>query len=153
MPTRAANDFISVEEADMKLRFGSSNSFVDYSSYSVAISPAGGERTSQSFPDLSGGKDTVTGVLSDVTLTITVVVNKAVDALYYLARTELQSQTNDAVDIEYSKKSPATGDLKFTSTGGKITACPPFAFDANSTARQEVQIVLTCPTLTLGVVA
>lgn len=153
MPTRSANEYYSVEEAELELRFGTGGTFTDYSTYATTVEASDGGRDSETFPDLSGGRDTVLGALNNATVTFTLIITKAVDAPYYLSRKQLEDKLLDAVDITYRAKGATTGDIEFVSTGGQITACPPASFNAGSTGRAEVQVTLVCPTLAQAIIA
>lgn len=154
MPTRTANEFYSVEEADLKLKFGSAGTLTDYSSYSVAVSVSEPGRQNAEYPDLSGGVDVVVGRIQSATVSLTVIVTKATDALYYLLRDQYENKTANSVEVEYQAKGATTGDLKFASSGSsQVINCPVPSFDANGTGRVEVQVDILCPTLAQSVIS
>lgn len=152
MPTKAANDFIKPTRADVELSTDGGTTWVDISTYTTLISGGTKSRNVEHEYTLGGVKDTISDELEFETITMNIVVTDGNDEPYWLAH--LAIEADSAFDLRWAKEGATTGDLQYTSSGAKVSSCPPLAFDVStSPARGQVDIVVTPSTVATAKIA
>lgn len=122
----AANDAISFADCYVEVDLTpSSSSYAAIDSWATDIAVSGEEIPTTSTYPFKGSAIVFTGTKGPAQITCTIVYTEGSTAAYYNIRTLFESGNNNPMNIRWQPNGSGTGKLRFTSVGGKLTACPP----------------------------
>ena len=148
--TYAAGDAVSFGDCAVWLDWQDENDFNLIDSWATEITVSGGEiPTTQTYP-FSGSAIVFTGVKGPVTVNCTIVYTEATEDAFYQIRTRFESGDNLPMEIRWSPKGTASNNRNFTTSGGKLTACPPPTGAGDANSANVVTFVITADSVAMG---
>lgn len=138
-----ANDAISFADCYVQVDLTpASPAWADIDSWSTDIAFSGEQIPTNSAYPFKGSAIVFTGVKGPAQIVCTVVYTEGTADPFYNIRTLFESGDNNPMDIRWQPDGSGTGKLLFTSSGGKLVACPPPTGSGDASSANVVQFTI-----------
>lgn len=138
----AAGDEVSFGDCAVWIDLNAESDFNLIDTWASEVSFTGEDiPTTQTYP-FRGSAIGFTGVTGPATISITIVYTEGTDDAYHNIRTRFESASAPVCDVRWAPKGSASNNKNFTTSGGKLIACPPptGAGDANTPNQVTFQV-------------
>ncbi len=123
--TYAAGDAISFKDCLVEVDPLDDATWAVIDSWSTEVAVSGEDvPTTEAFP-FAGASIVFAGVKSPVTLTVTVIYTEGSTDPFQIIRDRFEAVDGAAFEVRFVPKGSASGNFRFTTSGGKLTAAPP----------------------------
>jgi len=123
--TFAAGDSISFADAMVEVDLTAGGTFVAIDSWATEVTISGEDiPTTETYP-FSGSAIVYVGTKSPVELTITAVYTEGSTDPFQNIRDRFEAANGPVMDVRFCPAGSASGNFRFTTSGGKLIACPP----------------------------
>ena len=132
--TFAAGDAVSFADAMVEVDLTAGGTFVPVDSSATQVDVSGEDvPTTETYP-FSGSAVVFVGTKSPVELTITALYTEGSTDPFVNIRDRFEAGNGPVMEVRFVPAGSASGNYRFTTSGGKLTACPPAtgAGDASS---------------------
>lgn len=148
--TYTSGDAVSFGDCDVDIDLSDTGTWAAVESWSTEIVTSGGEiPTTQVYP-FAGSAIVFTGVKGPITINCTIVYTEGSTSPYWNIRTRYESGDNLPMEIRWSPKGSASGNLRFTSNGGKLTACPLPNGAGDAASANVATVTITADSVTMS---
>ena len=123
--TYAAGDAISFKDCLVEVDLTDSGSWANIASWATEVQVSGEDvPTTETYP-FSGSAIVFAGSKSPVELRVTIVYTEGSTDPFDNIRDRFEANDGPAMEVRFAPAGSATGNKRFTTAGGKLTACPP----------------------------
>jgi hypothetical protein len=124
--TYTAGDAVSFKDALVEVELtGADSVWADIDSWATEVTISGEEvPTSETYP-FEGDPITFAGNKTPVRVEVAIVYTEGTAAAFYQIRTRFEAAPGGSFDVRITPKGSGSGNLKYTTSGGKLVACPP----------------------------
>jgi len=132
--TFTAGDAVSFGDAMVEVDLTAGGTFVPIDSWATEVTVSGEDvPTTETYP-FSGSAIVFTGTKSPAEVSITCVYTEGSTDPFQNIRDRFEAASGPALNVRWVPAGSASGNFRFTTSGGKLTACPPSvgAGDASS---------------------
>jgi hypothetical protein len=120
----AAGDAISFKDCFVEVDVNAESDWADIDSWATEIAVSGEDVPfTQTYP-FEGSAIVFTGNKSPVTINCTIVYTEGTDDPFHNVRARFEAAPGGAFDIRFAPAGSGAGNKRFTTSGGKLTACP-----------------------------
>jgi hypothetical protein len=132
--TYAANDAIEFKDAMVEVDLIADATWVAIDSWATDVAVSGEEVPSTETYPFAGSAIVFTGTKSPVEVDITCVYTEGSTDPFQNIRDRFEASSGPVLDVRFVPGGSASGNFRFTTSGGKLMACPPpvGSGDANS---------------------
>ena len=123
--TYAANDAVSFKDCMVEVDLTAGGTFVPIDSWATAVSVSGEDvPTAEAYP-FAGSPIVFAGSKSPVELQTTSVYTEGSTDPFQNIRDRFEAADGPNMDVRFVPAGSASGNFRFTTSGGKLLACPP----------------------------
>jgi hypothetical protein len=143
--TLTPTNTVGEKDTDLYIDLGASGTFVDVSTWSTEVSPAGGESATGETYRLSGDPIISMGNKAPRTITVTSLYDTAATGVFQNIYAAYEAGTaGRKCDIRWNAKAAAAGQPRFTTSGGVITSCSLPNINASSSTPSTFTFTIFC---------
>ena len=150
--TFTAGDAISYADAMVEVDLTAGGTFVPVDSWSTEVTVSGEDVPTTEVHPYAGSAIVFVGTKSSVEVSVTAVYTEGSTDPFQNIRDRFEAASGPAMNVRFVPAGSASGNFRFTTSGGKLTACPPatgagdassatvftFVVRANSLARDAI---------------
>ena len=123
--TYAAGDAISFSDCLVEVDLIDDGSWADIDSWATEVTVSGEDvPTTETFP-FEGSAIVFVGTKSTVEVSVTAVYTEGSTDPFGNIRDRFEAANGPAMEVRFSPGGSVTGGFRFSTAGGKLTACPP----------------------------
>ena len=145
--TYAANEAISFKDCMVEVDLTAGGTFVPIDSWATEVSVSGEDvATSEAYP-FAGSAIVFAGNKSPVEVQITSVYTEGSDDPFQNIRDRFEAADGPTIEVRFVPAGSASGNFRFTTSGGKLTACPPPQGAGDASSAQTFTFVVKADSL------
>ena len=145
--TYTADDAISFKDAMVEVDLTSGGTFVPIDSWATEVSVSGEDvPTTQVYP-FAGSSIVFAGSKTPVVVTITAVYTEGSDDPFKNIRDRFEASSGPVMNVRFVPAGSASTNYRYTTSGGKLTACPPPQGAGDASSAQTFAFVVTADSL------
>jgi hypothetical protein len=129
----------------------SSSSYAVVQSWTTDVAVSGEGIPTTSTKPFGNPPIVFTGTKDPAQVVLTIVYTEGSTDPYRNFRTLFESGNNNPCDVRWMPSGSGTGNLIFTTSGGKLTACPPPTGSGSADSANVVQITIDCDSIAMTV--
>ena len=147
----AANEAVSFKDCLVEVDLTpSSSAYADIDSWATEVSVSGEDvPTTQVYP-FEGSAIVFAGNKSPVEVTVTAVYTEGSDDPFKNIRDAFEAGDGPDFDVRFAPAGSGAGNYKYTTSGGKLTACSPPQGAGDASSAQTFTFVVTADSLGRG---
>lgn len=124
--TYAANDAVSFKDCLVEVDLTpSSSSYADIDSWATEVTVSGEDVPTTEVYPFEGSAIVFAGNKSPVEVQVTAVYTEGSTDPFQNIRDAFEASDGPDFDVRFTPAGSASGNFRFTTSGGKLTACPP----------------------------
>lgn len=123
--TYQAGDAVSFKDCLVEVDLLGNATWADIDSWATEVSISGEDiNTTETYP-FEGTAIVFAGTKNSVEVQVTIVYTEGSDDPFYQIRTRFEAADAPDFDVRFAPAGSITGGRRFTTSGGKLVACPP----------------------------
>lgn len=123
--TYTSGDAISFKDCLVEVDINDDGTWADIDSWATEVQVSGEDvPTSETYP-FEGSAIVFAGVKSPAEVQVTIVYTESTDDPFYNIRNRFENNDGPAFEVRFTPAGSSSGNRRFTTSGGKLTACPP----------------------------
>ena len=123
--TYAANDAVSFKDCMVEVDLTAGGTFVPIDSWSTEVTVSGEDVPTTEVYPFAGSSIVFAGNKSPVEVQVTSVYTEGSTDPFQNIRDRFEAADGPIIDVRFVPAGSASGNFRFTTSGGKLTACPP----------------------------
>jgi hypothetical protein len=150
--TYTAGDAITMADCYAELDLTPSSSvWASIQSWHTDIAVSGEDIPTTSTKPFGNPPIVFTGTKNPARVTITIVYTEGSTDPYRNLRTLFESGNDNPCDVRWQPSGSGTGVLLFTTSGGKLVACPPPTGSGEADSANVIQAIIDCDSIAMSV--
>ena len=150
--TYTAGDAISFKDCLVEVDPLDSAVWADIDSWATEVTVSGEDvPTTQVYP-FEGSAIVFAGNRSPVTVSVTCVYTEGSTDPFQIIRDRFEAVDGAPFEVRFTPAGSASGNFRFTTAGGKLTACPPPQGAGDASSVTTFTFVVTADSLTRGAI-
>lgn len=146
--TLTATDTMTMSRADVAVDIGAAASFADIETWATSITVTGGEVPTSQETSLGGTKIIAYGEAAPYTITVTCFYTEgANDPFSNIWAVQEAGTDSREMEVKWAQAGATTGDMTFTTSGGRLTNCTLPTFTNTESQRVKFSFTVVAPTV------
>jgi hypothetical protein len=145
--TYSANDAVSFKDCMVEVDLTAGGTFVPIDSWATEVSVSGEDVPTTEVYPFAGSAIVFAGNKSPVELQVTSVYTEGSTDPFQNIRDRFEAADGPIMDVRFVPAGSASGNFRFTTSGGKLTACPPPQGAGDASSAQVFTFVVRADSL------
>jgi hypothetical protein len=146
--TYAAGDAISFKDCLVEVDITDVGTWADIDSWATEVAVSGEDVPTTEVYPFEGASIVFAGVKSPVEVQVTAVYTEGSTDPFQNIRDRFEAVDGPAFEVRFTPAGSASGNFRFTTAGGKLTACPPPQGSGDASSATVFTFVVRADSLT-----